>query len=114
MGGVRGGGRRGGGGGWWGGRSDGGAGGPGGGRCRRTFTPALVMVERRCRYGRDVRRCAIDLWQHGGSSARRTAEWVRSLVGQQERWRIWRPWAASTAAEPCRLQASTVHRWLDD
>jgi len=83
-------------------------------RCRRTFTPALVMVERRCRYGRDVRRCAIDLWQHGGSSARRTAEWVRSLVGQQERWRIWRPWAASTAAEPCRLQASTVHRWLDD
>ena len=52
-------------------------------RCRRTFTPAVAVVERRCWYGREVRRCAIDLWQHGGSSLRRTAEWVRSLVGRQ-------------------------------
>jgi transposase-like protein len=84
-------------------------------RCRRTFTPDLALVGRRCWYGRDVRRCAIDLWQHGGSSLRRTAEWVRSLVGQQERWQLWRPWAvAGPPAERCRLHASTVDRWLDD
>jgi transposase-like protein len=83
-------------------------------RCRRTFTPERAEVVRRCRYGRDVHRCAIDLWQHGGSSMRRTAEWLRSLIGRQERWYLWRPWA--TAPPPtagCRLGASTIHRWLD-
>lgn len=82
--------------------------------CRRTFTPERAEVARRCWYGQDVRRCAIDLWQHGGSSVRRTAEWVRSVVGRQERWQVWRPW---TSAPPrtacCRLGASTVQRWLD-
>jgi transposase-like protein len=82
-------------------------------RCRRTFTPELALVVRRGRYGRDVRRCAIDLWQHGGSSVRRTAEWVRSLVGRQERWRIWRP-LDPAPAPLCPLGASTVARWLDD
>ena len=83
-------------------------------RCRRTFTPAMVAVDRRCWYGRDVRRCAIDLWQHGGSSVRRTAAWVRSLVGRQERWRIWRPVDPPPAAvDRCRLGASPVQRWLD-
>ena len=82
-------------------------------RCRRTFTPESALVARRGRYGRDVRRCAIDLWQHGGSSVRRTAEWVRSLVGRQERWRIWRPLDPGPA-QPCPLGASTVARWLDD
>ena len=86
-------------------------------RCRRTFTPEVAAVERRRRYGRDVRRLAIDHWQHVGSSARRTAELVRSLIGQQERWRIWRPW--EPAADPdgdgrCPLSGSTVARWLDD
>ena len=84
-------------------------------RCRRTFTPELAEVARRCRYGRDVRRCAIDLWQHGGSSMRRTAEWVRSVVGRQERWCLWRPWAAAPSqAACCRLGANTVHHWLDE
>jgi transposase-like protein len=83
--------------------------------CGRTFTPDLALVERRRRYGRDVRRCALDLWQHGGSSVRRTAEWVRSLVGRQERWQIWRPLDATPPpAQQCRLGASTVQRWLDD
>ena len=84
-------------------------------RCGRTFTPAAAAVARRCWYGRDVRRCAIDLWQHGGSSVRRTAEWVRSLVGRQERFLVW--WPLATAPAPavrCRLGASTVQRWLDD
>lgn len=84
-------------------------------RCGRTFTPALALVERRHRYGRDVRRCALDLWQHGGSSVRRTAEWVRSLLGRQERWRIWWPLATVPPADHrCRLGASTVQRWVDE
>jgi|SRR5215207_2583283 len=82
-------------------------------RCRRTFTPALAAVERRRRYGRDVRRLAIDHWQHAGSSLRRTAELVRSLIGRQERWCIWRPWEP-LAAGRCPLSGSTVGRWLDD
>lgn len=83
-------------------------------RCGRTFTPDLALVARRRRHGRDVQRCAIDLWQHGGSSMRRTAEWARSLVGHQERWPLWRPWASAPApAACCRLGASTVQRWLD-
>jgi len=84
------------------------------GRCRRTFTPPLAPVAARCWYGRDAQRCALDHWLHGGSSVRRTAEWVRSLAGRQERWWLWRPWAERVAAErPCRLGASTVQRWLD-
>src|SRR5215216_2397124 len=84
--------------------------------CRRTFTPEVAVVAPRQRYGRDVRRCALDLWQHGGTSVRRTAEWVRSLVGRQERWRLWRPWNGAPGADSdrCRLGASTVARWLDD
>lgn len=82
--------------------------------CQRTFTPALALVAQRCWYGREVRRCAIDLWLHGGSSLRRTAEWLRSLVGRQDRWRLWRPWeGAEATADRCRLGASTVQRWLD-
>jgi transposase-like protein len=81
--------------------------------CQRTFTPDLAVVDRRCWYGRDVRRCAIDLWLHGGSSLRRTAQWLRSLVGRQERWRLWRPWEAEQLATSCHLGASTVQRWLD-
>ena len=84
-------------------------------RCGRSFTPAVAAVARRCWYGRDVRRCAIDLWQHGGSSMRRTAEWVRSLLGRQERFLIWWPLTRpSSPAGRCRLGASTVHRWLDE
>lgn len=84
-------------------------------RCGRTFTPAASVVAQRCWYGREVRRCAIDLWQHGGSSVRRTAEWVRSLVGRQERFLVWWPLAqAPSPAGRCRLGASTVQRWLDD
>lgn len=84
-------------------------------RCGRTFTPDVAAVERRRWYGRQVRRCAIDLWQHGGSSVRRTAEWVRSLAGRQERWHIWWPLAAAPPPDQrCRLGASTVQRWLDE
>ncbi len=83
--------------------------------CGRTFTPAVAVVDRRRWYGRAVRRCAIDLWQHGGSSLRRTAEWLRSLIGCQERFLIWWPLApAPSPAQRCGLGASTVQRWLDE
>jgi hypothetical protein len=88
-------------------------------RCRRTFRPEVAQVERRRWYGRDVRRLAIDHWQHVGSSLRRTAELARSLVGRQERQRSWRPWdweaaAAADGRGCCALSGSTVARWVDD
>jgi hypothetical protein len=59
-----------------------------------------------------VHRCAIDHWQYGGTSLRRTASLLRSWLGHQERWLLWRPLDRS-GSEPCYLSASTVHRWLD-
>ena len=65
-------------------------------------------------YAREVQRSAIDHWQHGGTSLRRTAELLRSWLGRQERWLLWRPLdEAPAAATRCYLSASTVHRWLD-
>jgi len=61
-----------------------------------------------------VHRAAVDHWQHVGSSLRRTAEWLRSLIGKQERWLHWRPLdPAPSDAEACHLSASSVHRWAD-
>jgi hypothetical protein len=61
-----------------------------------------------------VRRSAIDHWQHLGVSTRRTAEVLRSWLGRQERWQVWRPLdPAPMDATACHLSASTVERWLD-
>lgn len=82
--------------------------------CRRTYSERSPLWVSGSWYGREVRRCAVDWWQYGGSSLRRTAEMLRSLLGRQERWVLWRPW--EEAPQPkgrCRLAASTVHRWLD-
>jgi hypothetical protein len=46
-------------------------------------------------------------------SLRRTAEFLRSWLGRQERWRLWRLWDTTPPGEPCYLAASTIHRWLD-
>lgn len=81
-------------------------------QCRKSYSEQVVWLAARKWYGREVQRYAIDQWQHMGSSLRRTAEEVRSWIGRQERWLIWRPWDAA-GDEPCRLVASTVHRWLD-
>ena len=63
---------------------------------------------------REVHRYAIDHWVHVGSSFRRTAEWVRSLLGKQERWLIWRLFDPSPSEdEMFHLGATTVHRWVD-
>ena len=82
--------------------------------CRRTYSEQHALLIRGAWYARDVRRFAIDQWQHGGGSLRRVAEYTRSLLGHQERWQIWRPLDSQPSeAECCYLAASSVHRWLD-
>jgi transposase-like protein len=83
--------------------------------CRRTYSEQSPLLVRGSWYAREVRRQALDLWLHGGSSVRRTAEWLRSGLGRQERWRLWRPLDAEPAPDArCWLSASTVQRWLDE
>src|SRR3954451_14812898 len=60
-------------------------------RCRRTYSEQSALLVRGGWYAREVRRFGIDHWQHVGSSLRRTAELLRSLLGRQERWQQWRP-----------------------
>lgn len=82
--------------------------------CQRTYSERSALLIRGGWYAREVRRCAIDHWQHLGSSTRRTAEVVRSWLGRQERWRLWRPLDPPPAEQQtCHLHASTVERWLD-
>lgn len=81
--------------------------------CQRTYSEQSAVLVRGSWYAREVHRCAIDQWQHTGTSLRRTAEWLRSWLGQQERWQAWRPLDPPPVAA-CALAASTVQRWLDD
>lgn len=81
--------------------------------CRHTYSESSAWLLPRSWYAREVHRAAIDQWQHGGCSLRRTAEWLRSWLGRQERWRLWRPLDGPSWRERCYLAASTVHRWLD-
>ena len=82
--------------------------------CGRTYSEGSVLLVRGGWYAREVRRSAIDHWQHLGVSTRRTAEVLRSWLGQQERWQVWRPLDPGPAdATACHLSASTVERWLD-
>lgn len=79
-----------------------------------TYSEQSAFLVRGSWYAREVHRCSVDLWQHGRSSLRRTAEFVRSLLAHQERWLIWRPLDEDASeSERCHLAASTVHRWLD-
>src|SRR3954468_19998737 len=80
----------------------------------RTYSEASALLVRGGWYAREVRRSAIDHWQHLGTSTRRTAEVLRSWLGQQERWQGWGPLdPAPSDATACHLSASTVDRWLD-
>jgi len=82
--------------------------------CEGTYSEDSPLLVPRGWYGRDVRRFAIDHWQHVGSSLRRTAELVRSIVGRQERWLCWRPLdEPPSEGARCHLSETTVHRWLD-
>jgi len=80
--------------------------------CRKTYSEQSALLIRGSWYAREVHRSALDHWQHVGTSLRRTAEVLRSWLGQQERWLLWRPLDAASG-ERCYLAASTVHRWLD-
>ena len=63
-------------------------------------------------YAREVHRAAIDYWQFGGNSLRRTVELLCAHISHQGRWLIWRP-LDPEPSEQCHLASSTVHRWLD-
>jgi len=66
--------------------------------CGRSYSERSPYLERGSWYAREVHRLAVDQWQHGGSSLRRTAEWGRSLLGRQERWQLGRPLDGAASA----------------
>jgi transposase-like protein len=79
-----------------------------------TYSESSPYLVRGSWYAREVHRYSIDLWQHGRGSIRRSCEFVRSLLGRQERWLIWRlfdPEPDETLK--CRFSPSTLERWLD-
>ncbi len=80
--------------------------------CNKTYSEQSALLVGSSWYAREVHRCAVDHWQHGGTSLRRTAEFLRSWLGHQERWLLWRP-LDQASGQRCYLAASTVHRWLD-
>ena len=79
--------------------------------CAKSYAEQSALLVRGSWYSREVRRSAVDHWQHGRLSLRRTAEFLRSWLGQQERWRLWRPLDMTPPGAPCYLAASTVQRW---
>jgi len=80
--------------------------------CGRTYIEESALLVRGSWYAREVHRSAVDHWLHLGTSLRRTAEELRSWMGRQERWLLWRPLDEGPSRR-CYLSASTVHRWLD-
>ncbi len=83
--------------------------------CKATYSQLFADLAPGRWYGRSLQRYAMDGWLHLGTSLRRIAEWVRSEVGKQERWQMWCPLSATSAAsESCHLGHSTVGRWLNE
>jgi transposase-like protein len=83
-------------------------------QCHRSYSERSARLVVKGWYAREVRRMAVDQCQHAGSSLRRAAEWVRSMVGQQERWLQWCVLRERDAGRAlCHLGASSVQRWLD-
>jgi len=81
-------------------------------RCKSTYSEGSALRIRGSWYAREVHRAAIDYWQFGGNSLRRTVELLCAHLNHQGRWLIWRP-LDPEPSERCHLGASTVHRWLD-
>jgi transposase-like protein len=82
-------------------------------QCGRSYAEESAHLVRGSWYAREVRRCAVDYWVHGGASLRRAAEWLRSWLGRQERWLMWQmAETQEVGREICHLSASTLHRWL--
>lgn len=76
-------------------------------RERKNYSEESAFLVRGSWYARDVHRLAVDHWQHVGSSVRRTAEIVRSLLGKQERWLLWRLFSAEPEdKEKCHLSVN--------
>jgi hypothetical protein len=83
-------------------------------QCGKSYAEDSAWLVRGSWYGREVHRCAIDHWVHLRGSLRRIAEELRSWMGRQERWWLWRVWEVQVrGGESCYLGASTIHRWLD-
>lgn len=94
-------------------------------RCLKTYSESSPHLVCGSWYAREVHRYSVDLWQHGRTSLRRGAEFVRSLLGRQERFHLWRLFAPepmgvltseptlSEAGKQCRFSKSTLYRWLD-
>ena len=80
--------------------------------CDKSYSEQMPQLVRGSWYAREVHRAGIDYWLHGGTSLRRTAEILRSWMGKQERWQIWRLFD-DKIDEVCHLAANTLHRWLD-
>jgi len=80
--------------------------------CHKSYSEQVAELVRGSWYAREAHRASIDYWLHVGTSLRRTAEVLRSWMGKQERWQLWRP-LDDQIDELCYLGASTVHRWLD-
>ncbi len=84
------------------------------GEGKGSYSETSPFLVRGSWYARDVHRLAIDHWQHMGSSLRRTAEIVRSILGHQERWLLWRPLDREPdEKDRCHLGQATVERWLN-
>ncbi len=82
--------------------------------CGKSYAEDAPWLVRGSWYGREVHRCAVDHWVHLRGSLRRIAEELRSWMGRQERWWLWRMWEAGVeGGESCYLSASSIHRWLD-
>lgn len=82
--------------------------------CRKTYSEQSPYLVRGSWYAREVHRYGVDLYEHGRTSFRRASEFVRSLLGHQERWLIWHLFESEPEdALKCRLSPSTLYRWLD-
>jgi len=82
--------------------------------CRQTYSEERAELVPGSWYADDVHRSGVDLWMHERMSLRRAAELLRSIIGRQERWKLWRVFHRDDETrEPCYLSASTIHRWLD-
>ena len=80
----------------------------------KVYEEEQVWLVAGSRYAREVHRCAVDQWMHGRGSLRRVAEFLRSLMGRQERWWLWRIGERALAGEAqCHLSFTTIQRWLD-
>jgi transposase-like protein len=82
--------------------------------CHCTYSPPDPRREARARYTSQVRRKALDLYFHVGSSLRAAAQWLRSEINQgTERALIWNPLLRlqPPAETIARLNHSSVWHW---